>query len=98
MNLKFENHSISEDSKDGPEIKQEVVHDEEVDHDVVKVINFQEDDENEEKMIVPKMEPPNGLGSLTGNNAIDSDEKLGSGQFVSNNLIFLSVFLPALII
>ena len=44
------------------------------------------------------MEPTTGLGGLTGNNAIDSDEKLGSGQFVSNNLIFLSVFLPAFII
>ena len=37
------------------------------------------------------MEPPTVLDGLTGNNAIDSDEKLGSGQFVSNNLIFLSV-------
>ena len=92
MNLKLENHSISKDAKNGQEIKQEVVQDDEVDHDGVEVINFEEDDENEEKMIVPKMEPPNGLLGLTGNNAIDSDKKLGSGQFVSNNLIFLSVF------
>ena len=74
--------------KNGQGIKQEVVEDDEVDHDSVKVIHFEEDEENQEKIIIPKMERPTGLGGLPGNNAIDSYEKLGSGQFVSNNLIF----------
>ena len=74
--------------KNGHEIKQEVVEDDEIDHDSVKVIHFEEDEENQEKIIIPKMERPTGHGGLTGNNAIDSYEKLGSGQFVSNNLIF----------
>ena len=97
MNLKLENHSISEDSKDGPEIKQEVLQDDEVAHDVVKVINFQEDDENEEKMIVPKMAPPTGLGGWAGNNVIESHEKLGSGQFLNYNFIFFRFSLAFII-
>ena len=34
------------------------------------------------------MAPPTGLGGWTGNNAIESHEKLGSGQFVNNNFLF----------
>ena len=89
-NHQLENHSISEDAKNGQEIKQEVVQDDEVDHDGVEVINFEEDEENEEKIIFPKMAPPTGLGGWTGNNAIESHEKLGSGQFVNNYFIFFN--------
>lgn len=34
------------------------------------------------------MAPPTGLGGWTGNNAIDSYEKLGLGQFLNYNFIF----------
>ena len=97
MNLKLENHSISKDAKNGQEIKQEVVQDDEVDHDGVEVINFEEDDENEEKMIVPKMAPPTGLGGWAGNNVIESHEKLGSGQFLNYNFIFFRFSLAFII-
>ena len=92
MILKLENHSTSEDAKNGQEIKQEVVQDNEVDHDGVKVINFEEDKENEEKIIFPKMEPPTGTETSiwTGNIANESNENLGSGQFV--NYIFILFF------
>ena len=39
-------------------------------------------------MIVPTMAPPTGLGGWTGNNVIESHEKLGSGQFLNYNFIF----------
>ena len=51
-------------SKNGQEIKQEVLEDDEVDHDSVKVIHFEEDEGTEEKIIIPKMERPTGLGGV----------------------------------